>query len=84
MTPENINADRFAERAVAGIAVLAAAAGLMAEQFPRAAVTVLCLLALALVWAAIASELARRPQDDCEHTDSDMHLADVAHQDEAA
>lgn len=75
--------DRWTERALALVAVLATVAGIGAEHFPHAALVLLLVLTLALVITAVWSEMARSGSSDHpDYSDSDSHLADVVHEQE--
>lgn len=74
--------DRFTERFLAAAGIVAAAAGLIADHWPRVAVALLLALAFVLVLVAVVSEQARKPLERDDYCDSDCHLADVANQTE--
>lgn len=71
--------DRDTDKLVALFALLALAGAVLGRMWPLAGAALLVALALGVV---IVMNRPDRPQDQDEHTDSDMHLADVAHQDE--
>lgn len=75
------DADRRTDKIVAGCAVLAAAAGAVAELWPAVAMAVLLVLSLGLVIVLRAADAAERDRieaGDTVCTADDMHLADVA------
>lgn len=81
-TVDTTEIDRWVERMLALISVLATLAGLGAERFPRAAVALLLILTLALVITAVVSERARKGLPDRpDYSDSDRYLAAVANSD---
>lgn len=79
-------ADRRTDKIVAGLAVLAAAAGALAELWPAVALCLLLVLSLGLVIALRAAEAAQAERMDDADTiwsADDSHLADVAREGDA-